>query len=67
MAKPMARRAKPSDPDEGKGIRTVRGGGICSPSDKAAHLIRGTMQPAVCRSTPGLDPRPRWRVAGKGH
>lgn len=63
--KPLSRRAKPSPPEEKEGIKQVRGGSICSPSDKAAHLIKGTMQPAICRTTPGGDPRPRWRVAGK--
>jgi hypothetical protein len=65
-SKPLPRRAKPAAPEEDEeGIKLVRGGGICAASDKAAHLIRGSMQPAVCRATPGLDPRPRWRVAGR--
>ncbi len=51
--------------DKGDAIQYVRGGSICSPGDKNAHLIRGSGAPAVCRTTPGKDPRPRWRVAGK--
>jgi hypothetical protein len=61
----MKRRAKPSAPEEDdKGIKEVRGGSICSPGDRAAHLIRGSHSAAVCRTTAGLDPRPRWRTAG---
>ena len=67
MAKPLSRRAKPTPPEEKEGIQLVRGGGICSPGDKSAHLIRGTMQPAICRATPGLDTRARWRVAGRSN
>ena len=48
----------------GRKVRVVRGGGICAKGDKPA-LVRGSMQSAMCVSTPGKDPRPRWRVAGK--
>ena len=45
-------------------IRYVRGGSICDPDEKGARLIRGSGNPAVCRATPGKDPRPRYRAAG---
>ena len=45
-------------------IRYVRGGAICDPNEKGARLIRGSGNPAVCRATPGKDPRPRYRAAG---
>ena len=52
-----------------KKVRIVRGGGICGKGDMApGHdpaMVRGSMQIAQCRPTPGPDPRPRWRVAGK--
>jgi hypothetical protein len=47
----------------GKRIKVVRGGGICGAGEKPA-LTRGSLKTAVCMSTPGADPRPRWRVAG---
>lgn len=72
MAKPQKDRNKkrPSrknraDDEAGLAIRYVRGGSICDPGEKGARLIRGTGAPAVCRTTPGPDPRPRWRVAGR--
>jgi hypothetical protein len=43
----------------------VRGGGICNPQEKGAHLMKGSGQAAMCMPTPGPDPRPRWRQAGK--
>lgn len=51
--------------DEKKGVKYVRGGAICDPKDKGSKLIRGSGSPAVCRTTPGKDPRPRYRAAGK--
>ena len=50
--------------DDEKGIKYVRGGAICDPKAKGPKLIRGTGSPAVCKTTPGKDPRPRYRVAG---
>jgi hypothetical protein len=47
----------------GRKVKVVRGGGICQMGEKTA-LVRGTMRSAMCVSTPGADPRPRWRVAG---
>lgn len=55
---------KKDDDDKKKAIKYVRGGAICDPDEKGARLIRGSGQPAVCRTTPGKDPRPRYRVAG---
>lgn len=52
-----------------KKVKVVRGGGICGKADMApGHdpaMVRGSNQVAQCRPTPGRDPRPRWRVAGK--
>lgn len=50
--------------DDNTPLKYVRGGAICDPKEKGARLIRGSGQPAVCRPTPGKDPRPRYRVAG---
>lgn len=46
-------------------LNQVRGGGICDPGAKGGHIMKGSYAPAVCMPTPGLDPRPRWRQAGK--
>lgn len=51
---------KPTQP-----LNVVRGGGICQSGEKGAHIMKGSNAPAVCMPTPGLDPRPRWRQAGK--
>lgn len=63
---PLAK--KPASEDTqlmgGKKVRVVRGGGICAKGDKPA-LVRGSLKAATCVSTPGKDPRPRWRVAGQ--
>jgi len=48
-----------------KKVRLVRGGSICNPGDKTPTMIKGSMQGAMCVSTPGKDPRPRYRVVGK--
>lgn len=48
----------------GRRMKVVRGGGICAKGEKPA-LVRGTLKAATCVSTPGPDPRPRWRVAGQ--
>jgi hypothetical protein len=45
-------------------LKYVRGGSICDPDEKGARLIRGSGNSAVCRPTPGKDPRPRYRAAG---
>lgn len=50
-----------------KKVRLVRGGSICNPGDKAPAMMKGSMQSAMCVSTPGADPRPRYRVVGKLH
>lgn len=64
-AKPVKKSAsKKKDDDDKKGIKYVRGGAICDPNEKGAHLIRGSGKPAVCRTTAGKDSRPRYRVAG---
>ena len=47
----------------GKRVKVVRGGGICGAGEKPA-LTRGSLKTAMCVSTPGADPGPRWRVAG---
>jgi len=46
-------------------LNMVRGGGVCNPGEKGAHVLKGSGQPAVCMPTPGPDPRPRYRQAGK--
>ena len=46
-------------------LNFVRGGGICNPGEKGGHVMKGSGQAAVCMPTPGADPRPRWRQAGK--
>jgi hypothetical protein len=46
-------------------LNIVRGGGVCDPKEKGGHILRGSNQPAVCMPTPGPDPRPRYRQAGK--
>lgn len=58
--KPVAKKKA----EEDKGLKYVRGGAICDPKAKGAKLIRGSGNPAVCRTTPGPDPRPRYRSAG---
>jgi hypothetical protein len=67
--KPLGSRNKPKpskdSDDDDEAIKYVRGGSICNPDEKGAHLIRGSGSPASCRATPGGDPRPRWRVAGR--
>ena len=67
MAKPLKSRnkAKVDKKSNDEAIRYVRGGSICDPDEKGAHLIRGSGSPASCRATPGKDTRPRWRVAGR--
>ena len=65
MAHQIMRPLKAKKKEEEPAIKQVRGGSICKPGEGGAHLIRGTRQPAICRTTPGIDPRPRWRVAGK--
>lgn len=47
-----------------EGLNIVRGGSICDPKAKGPHVLRGSLKPAVCRTTQGPDPRPRWRRAG---
>jgi len=46
-------------------LNMVRGGSICDPKEKGAHLVKGSGQAAMCMPTPGADQRPRWRQAGK--
>jgi len=46
-------------------LNFVRGGAVCDPSEKGGHIMRGSEQAAVCLPTPGPDPRPRYRQAGK--
>jgi hypothetical protein len=43
----------------------VRGGGICQPGEKGAHIMKGSNKAAVCMPTVGTDTRPRWRQAGQ--
>jgi hypothetical protein len=50
-----------------KKVKLVRGGGICSQSDKSPKLIKGSMKSAMCVPTPGTDPRPRYRAVGEMH
>ena len=59
-----------SPPDRGKDakrqpLQPVRGGGICDPGEKGAHVMKGSYHAAVCMPTVGPDPRPRYREAGK--
>ena len=56
---------KTAKKDDKQGVKYVRGGAICDPKDKSSKLIRGSGSPAICKSTPGKDPRPRYRAAGK--
>lgn len=56
--------SKKKTDDKKPALEYVRGGAICDPKDKGAKLIRGSGNPAVCRPTPGPDPRPRYRAAG---
>ena len=65
IKKPLKTRGKGGSAESEQAIRYVRGGSICDPDEKGAHLIRGSGSPASCRTTPGKDPRPRWRVAGR--
>jgi hypothetical protein len=46
-------------------LNVVRGGAVCDPKEKGGHIVRGSMHAAVCMPTPGGDPRPRYREAGK--
>lgn len=62
--KPVSK-SKKKDDDDKKAVKYVRGGAICDPKEKGAKLIRGSGSPAVCRPTPGPDPRPRYRAAGR--
>jgi hypothetical protein len=59
-------------PDRGKAkgrqvqaLNMVRGGAVCDPKEKGGHILKGSGQPAVCMPTASLDPRPRYRQAGK--
>lgn len=61
----MKKKGSAKDDEKSQAIRYVRGGSICDPREKGARLIRGSGSPATCRTTPGPDPRPRWRVAGR--
>lgn len=60
--KPVVKKKKADE--KTPALEYVRGGAICDPKSKGAKLIRGSGAPAVCRPTPGPDPRPRYRVAG---
>lgn len=60
--KPLVKKKK--DKKDEPALKYVRGGAICDPDEKGARLIRGSGNPAVCRPTPGKDPRPRYRAAG---
>jgi hypothetical protein len=62
--KAAAAKKKTAKKDDDEGVKYVRGGAICNPSDKSPKLIRGSGSAAVCRSTSGTDPRPRYRRAG---
>jgi len=53
------------DKEESQPLNLVRGGGVCDPGEKGAHILKGSMHPAVCMPTAGPDPRPRYREAGK--
>ena len=67
----MASRKPP--PDRGKDksrqpampLNVVRGGAVCDPNQKGGHIMKGSMNAAVCMPTAGPDPRPRYREAGK--
>ena len=46
-------------------LNMVRGGTVCQPGEKGAHLIKGSGKAAICMSNPGFDERPRWGAAGE--
>ena len=42
-------------------LNLVRGGSVCQSGGSGAHVLQGSMTPAVCMPTPGPDDRSRWR------
>ena len=49
-----------------KKVKLVRGGSICNPGDRQPAMIKGkSLKGAMCITTPGADPRPRYRVLGE--
>lgn len=44
-------------------LNNVRGGSVCDPNEKGAHIVKGSLHPAVCMPTVGPDVRPRWKDA----
>jgi hypothetical protein len=55
---------RPPAKEEVQALNIVRGGTVCVPGEKGAHVLQGSMGPAVCIPSAGFDPRPRWRDAG---
>lgn len=54
---PRRQPSKPSQP-----LNVVRGGSVCDPNSKGAHILQGSMSPAICFNSPfSEDNRPRWR------
>lgn len=46
-------------------LKSVRGGAVCDPDDRGGHIMKGSLNAAVCMPTMGKDPRPRYREAGQ--
>ena len=51
--------------EEGPPLHVVRGGSVCNPDERGGHIMKGSMHAAVCMPTVSMDPRPRYREAGK--
>ena len=75
MMRPLQKRVmtaqqRAADPEEEDALNMVRGGSVCEMGgSQSANLIKGSMKPGICVTTPPKnpkgDPRPRWRVAGE--
>lgn len=46
-------------------LKQVRGGSVCDPDQHGGHIMKGSLNAAVCMPTLGKDPRPRYREAGQ--
>ena len=63
--KPPPDRGKDPKRQPAKPLNVVRGGAVCDPNQKGAHVMSGSGHAAVCMPTVGSDTRPRYREAGK--